>query len=404
MEAKYFGAKVRQRVDGRTCEFFIFVARAKDVAKWAGIKRSQDFVEGTQRVFRKARANAVAKFLRADDVNTVPNNILLAFGDGVANFDSAELTLKDCINAEIDNNCDDLIEWGFLRFDFEERQAEHLRPAMIVDGQHRLAGIASFAEEDLPVLIVSLVNATLQEQAFQFIVINDKAVRVSQANAKSIIADQEEPALIERLLKSGVKYGEYTPLLRMFNSSEGSPFYQMLRWDQNRDGKKIVDLSAVEQMASYTSQYFGRYVEDDFDSLVDIIFTVWKTVRAQFGDFWEIESEATMSDAQKKFFSKVNLLAFHEFLMENVKKGAEFDLVSDIYDTDAVSAFILERPLKLISPEFWKSDWRVQLRDNSDVRRKIKENLEATVDNIKMGQFWSTDLDLIRGSAEESQG
>ena len=401
MEAKYFGCKVRQRLDNQTCEFFIFIALAKNVRKWAGIKRSEDFSEGTQRTFRKARANAINKFLKADSINTIPNNILIAFNEGKSEFHTINEGIKNCIDDQIDNDCSEQINWGFLTFSYEEDQQDHEKPALIVDGQHRLYGISAFESENLPILIVSLINASLQEQAFQFIVINDKAVRVNQTNAKSIIADIDEPPLIERLLKSGVKYGENTPLLRIFNNTEESPFHQILKWDQNREGQKIVDVSSIEQIASYTKNYLGRYIENDFDSLVDITFTVWKAVKAEFAEFWTF-AEQDLNEGQKKFFSKVNLISLHEFLMENLKKGYDFGMVTDIYDSTIVSKFVTERLLKMISPNFWVNEWRVKLKDNTDMRNMIKRNLETTVDNTRMGQSWNRDLDLVRISSENT--
>lgn len=63
---------------------------------------------------------------------------------------------------------------------------------LIVDGQHRLHGISEFLYEDLPVLVVCMVDASVQEQAFQFIVINNKAVRVPTDNVKAIIAHLDD--------------------------------------------------------------------------------------------------------------------------------------------------------------------------------------------------------------------
>lgn len=227
---RYFGCRVIQRDDNNTTPLFIFHAKTRDVRKWAGIKRIEESTEGTQRVLRETRRKAITRFLKADSTNIIPNNILLAFEPDTAKFTSLDDKLmsfaSDIVNPH--NNCNGMTDWGFIEFSFDVNEEELLRPALIVDGQHRLYGISDFKDEDLPILIVSLLNATPEEQAFQFIVINNKAVRVPTDNVKAIIANLDEERLRTRLLKAGVKYGNTSPILRDINDLDSSPFYRLL--------------------------------------------------------------------------------------------------------------------------------------------------------------------------------
>jgi len=52
-----------------------------------------------------------------------------------------------------------------------------LKPALVIDGQHRLFGAAK-VEENIPLLVCSLVKPDWKEQVFQFTVINDKATGI----------------------------------------------------------------------------------------------------------------------------------------------------------------------------------------------------------------------------------
>lgn len=283
----YFGCRILQRENENTIAFFAFYARSKDVIKWAGIKRSKEFPEGTQRILRPPRKRAITRFLKADNINTIPNNILLAFEPNRVKFRSLKNKITKCIpKVDIHNDCNNHIEWGTLNFSFDTNEPDHLRPALIVDGQHRLYGISDFPDEDLPIPIISLIDAPLQEQAFQFIVINSKAVRVHAENAKSIIADVNEEALERRLLRSGVKYGEKTPFLALVNDSPSSPFQNLLKWDANRDGEKLVDLTTVEQAEKYINVIFARYLEGDEDSLTEIFFAIWRAVKSNYPELW----------------------------------------------------------------------------------------------------------------------
>ena len=58
-----------------------------------------------------------------------------------------------------------------------EALRDMLKPALVIDGQHRLFGAAG-VEEDIPLLVCSLVQPSWKEQVFQFIVVNDKAAGI----------------------------------------------------------------------------------------------------------------------------------------------------------------------------------------------------------------------------------
>jgi DGQHR domain-containing protein len=387
----YFGCRVIQRKNKDTTAFFVFYARSKDVIQWAGIKRSEDFPEGTQRILRESRRRAIMRFLRAEGINTIPNNILLAFEPRKAKFGSLKSKVKGCLtNVDVQNGCGNQLEWGTLKFSFDNKKPDHMRPALIVDGQHRLYGISDFAEEDLPVLVVSLIEAPILEQAFQFIVINNKAVRVPAENAKSIIANlDEEEALQRRLLKAGVKYGDKTPFLANVNDLPSSPFQNLLKWDYNRDGTKLVDLTTVEQATRYIQVIFARYLEGDEDSLTEMFFAIWRAVAANYPELWGNDN---------KFMSKVSLMAYNEFLVERLKGAHAFDVV-DIFDSKDVERTV-SSIVRQIPKEFWESEWAIKLQDNTNMRRLIKEDLDRITENVKLKAPWSEDLQLLEAPSE----
>ena len=207
----YFGCRIRQREDTNTVTFFIFYARVKDVKEWAGIRRVGTSSEGTQRLLRETRKKAITRFLRANPENTIPNNILLAFESDQTRFTPLDQKINQSIsNFDIHNGCESLLEWGILEFEFDsDLNNDDSFPAFVVDGQHRLYGMSEYEKENLPVLIVSLLDASVEEQAFQFIVINNKAVRVPTENVKSIIANIDEEKLQRSSFESRCKVWKY---------------------------------------------------------------------------------------------------------------------------------------------------------------------------------------------------
>lgn len=386
MEIKrYFGCRVKQRIDNNTVPFFIFYARINDLKQWVGIRRSEDLPEGTQRILRPARKKQITRFLASSAVNTIPNNILLAFDPGCATFTPLDDRITVCFpDIDSHNECENQLEWGILEFSFEPGQEDHLRPALIIDGQHRFYGMADFAQEDLAVLIVSLIDANIEEQAFQFIVINSKAVKVSTVNAKSIIGDmKDEGNLIDRLLKAGVNYADQPVILRDINDLTSSPFQALLKWDYNRGDNKLVELTAIEQALKYLHALF-TFLEDDEDSLLAIFFAIWNAVKASYPELWGNDST---------LMKKVSMIALNEFIVDRLKMAWEFGIL-DIFETKKVENTTLDI-LKSIPVEFWQTKWSITIQDNANVRKMIKEDLERMVNNHKLRRVWHEDLQLF---------
>ena len=159
------------------------------------------------------------------------------------------------------------MHYGIINFEFDPTTPEHERIALIVDGQHRLIGMSEFEHENLPVLIVAMLDSSVEEQAFQFIVINNKAIKAPVDNVKSIIAENYDDTLLrERLLNCGVTYGNNSPLLKDVDDLDISPFQHLLKWSHNRDGTQLVELTTIEQNVNYISDVF-TFLNDDEDFL-----------------------------------------------------------------------------------------------------------------------------------------
>jgi DGQHR domain-containing protein len=399
----YFGFRIKQRIDNETVSFFVFYARAKDIKQWTGIKRSKDFPEGTQRILRPSRKKAITRFLASNSINTIPNNILLAFEPTKTRFGSLTNKIHKCIpKKDILNKCKGQLDWGFLEFSFNPDEEEHLRPALIVDGQHRLFGISDYNEEDLPLLVVSLIDAPLQEQAFQFIVINSKAVRVQADNAKAIIADlgkDIEDELRQRLLKSGVKYGNQTPLLIAINDLPTSPFQKLLKWSYNREGTQLVDLTTIEQATSHIRALFSTYLEDDDDSLIEIFCAIWRAVKASYPELW---GKDKLGDKKNKFMTKVNINALNEFIADRLKVAHALGFL-DIFESKEIEDLV-SKVFSSIPKEFWEAKWResIKIQDNANVRNIIKEDVETLMDNFKLKRQWNEDLKLTEDVTEDA--
>lgn len=388
---EYFGFHLQQRESASAVKMFAFYARVRDIKDWVGVRRVSEDGQGTQRILTNTRVNAVKRFIAANPENTIPGCILIAFSGGTAQITSLEHQLAGCLDYDnLSNDCKGKVAPGMLKFSFDQDLPEWERPAMVVDGQHRLYGLSSFPEENLPVLIVALIDADLLEQAFQFVVINNKSVRVPTDDVKSIIANVNEELLQERLLTAGVRYGEKSPLLRDLNDLQESPFYRLLDWGYNiaKGGEGVITLTAVEQSIRFIKILFDAPLsrgadEGDEDSLLQIFMAIWRGVKINYPSLWGREN---------KLMSKVAINSINEFIAERIKSGWEFGLI-DIFDVDKLEKFSHER-IKVVPEEFWNSEWKIPVQDNANVRKLIKSDLESLSENSKLKRVWHTDLKL----------
>ena len=377
---QYFGCKVAQRGKGTAVEFVVFVAHAKDVAQWTGVRRVGEHIKGTQRILKTARAKAIQRFFSSDRTNIIPGSILIAFDEHAATFISLQERMEACISdLDICNNIEDKVEWGTLQFSFDENVSEHLRPAFIVDGQHRIRGMADLPRTDLPIMVAALLNASHEEQAFQFVVINNKSAKVPTDNLKAIISQFDEDKLRDRLLNAGVNYGDVSAILKDIDSQDESPFKGLLDWPLhplNHNSRQKVKLTTIEACLDYIAARLPVF-EDDEDTKKEVFYAIWRAIAGYFSGLWL---------SNDKFMTKVNINALNEFVVDGITYAWMGNIV-DVFDVASVEAQT-KNIIKMIPDEFWTRPWSeaVRIQDNSVIRGLIKDELGMVSQNVRMGR------------------
>lgn len=383
MRKEFFCLKLNQRLAPETANFVVFVALAKDVDSWTGIRRVGEDTRGTQRLLKTTRVNAIKRFLAANPINTIPVSVILAFNPEIIEFADLTPQLTDALSGvDFMNGINGKGKWGKISFEFDPEGLIEDRPALIVDGQHRIKGMAK-VEEDLPIVIAAFINAQPQEQAFQFVVINNKAQKVPTDNVKAIIRNINEDDLQMRLLKAGVSYGKYPATLGDIDDSEDSPFYKLLDWPLNQTNNKIVQLTTIETCLKYIKAILPILSEDD-DSLKGLFIAIWKGVKGFYPSIWL---------TNEKFMSKVNIIALNEFIIDKLE-NAWLNDDFNIYEPSEVEG-ITNRFIEDIPVEFWTTEWTSPLQDNAVIRSRIKDDLRKITQNIRAGRDWDNSLKLI---------
>jgi DGQHR domain-containing protein len=380
----YCGLRFKQRNDPSSPSFFVFMAPAKSIVKWTGVERTTERAGAVQRSLRESRLSGVRRFLRSNDRNTLPNNILIAFVPGQTEYTS----MRDRSEISFQNGCATEVEQGEISFSYDPEAPEQDRPALVVDGQHRLFGVAGLEGEDVPLLVVAMLDAPPEEQAFQFIVINNKAVKVPTTTVKSIVADYEdlEQNLLDRLVPAGITYGKQSAFLTSAGESEGSPFYGLLDWDRNRDGERIVTITALQSMLGYLRSETELIVEKDDDSIQQIFMWVWNCLKDLYADLWTSKNE--------KFFSKVNLVAMNEYCVDRLRSLASMQMLNLFKEDEVVDS--TGKAFAHIPSELWLKEWTgVRIQDNRVVRELLQTTFEKVAANCVRERPWDQDLRLF---------
>ncbi len=155
---------------------FSFSTRpAGEILQWSAIKRLEEIAGAPQRQPSPAKVRAIRRFLETDARNTIPTSVILTL-----DLAPGQLVLRDQDSS-----------FAVLEFDFN---AGDVRPGLVIDGQHRLMGIESFGYET-QVNVVAILGANDEEKAFQFLVINNKASKVSVDHIRALALHYERRSI-----------------------------------------------------------------------------------------------------------------------------------------------------------------------------------------------------------------
>ena len=207
------------------------------------------------------------------------------------------------------------------------------RPAMIVDGQHRVNGAAA-VEQNIPFSVCAINNCPWEEQVFQFVVVNQTAKPIPGNFLSSITSTSlttgEIDSMRARLRDVGVNVDEHE-MMDLIDQSQDSPFREMINFGvPGEQGQlKYVGMKKLaNQFRKMTGlpydAYFRIYVvgqqnrnerkaEWMRDEWSRYFFKFWETVRTKFdaeippGDepLWQANSQLlrmkTLEVLQKSF-------------------------------------------------------------------------------------------------------
>lgn len=358
----------RQRQNqANTAEFCLFHAPVAEILAWADIRRLEATREGQQRARNDAKVRAVKRFLGPTE-NTIPTAVVL----------SLNLPPEARVN-----------EGGVtkLRFTYEQGSTP---VGLVIDGQHRLLGAQSY-DSTIHLNVVALLTGDMDEAAFQFMVINQKASRVATDHIRNLFAQRTDTRFRDRLTSARLSVDRRYDLVELANEDPESPFYHQVDWPTTPEANRIVKPAAIHIALRELQEREGVREFADDDTLLDFFFAVWQEVRAAYGNLWVLES---------KLLSKVGIAAMTKYVADSAVNSFQLGEL-EITDPAAVRGRV-RALLSFQTPDFWTGDWSLTGKDNPAGRKAVADALVQINLNLRGGRSWNTDVKLLTPGEDET--
>lgn len=363
----YDALSYTQRDDAGAPRFVVFHAAAKEIAQWADVDRlSVDNKTGAQRPLRKLKVGKVARFLRADTANTIPTAVVIALDSASAKFS----------NGNKDASCG--------RFQLTMGEGGR-KPGLIIDGQHRVFGALQFAA-DTQLNVVAFLGGDDAERAFQFVVINNSAAKVSKDHIKALNLQYDPAKLNKRLIGSagvamGVSDEKYEDLALLDSSP---PFKGLIEWPTNEHG--FIAANALEGALAETKDRAHLLGIEGLE--IDVFLQIWTKIHALRKSLWKPVPES-------RLLMKVSIYALSVYILDSmVAKLRTDDLPVDYTDIDTLDNLV-ERVVSRIPEQFWTTEWTSKELDTASGRKTVLDALGVIDSNVRYGRTWYDGVAII---------
>jgi DGQHR domain-containing protein len=377
MTFRYSGFRFQQRTGADVPQFCLFFAPAGEVEQWADVQRlGPDSPEGIQREPVPSRINAIGRFFERDLHNTIPTAVVLALRgarlEPIAAACSAGTPAEQL-----------LAEAGACVVEIDVIGGQP-HPGLIIDGQHRLRGMAKF-NPDLKLPIVAILEPTDLEAAFQFMVINNKSAKVPRDHLRALALNYEDGALRDRLESARLSLDENVGSVGVLDEDPESPFRGLIAWPMNPHANRIVAPSAIESIIGYVRSLGLRDLEEA-DGVNAFIIAMWGTIKDRWTDVFNGETH---------LLEKVGVVCLTQFIGDTMKKWlvnprTRFSVGNPVEVAENTGLI-----LDMLDPNFFAAKWASTSYDTRAGRDQIINALEVISVNKSNGDPWYQDVSVV---------
>lgn len=312
-----------------------------------------------QRRENSAKRRQITKFFD-DPLNTIPTAVIIALDGSKVSSSNDVVTIPT-------------------------GQADR-KAGLVIDGQHRLLGISDY-DKSIKLPVVAIMDASDEEKAFQFLVINNKGSKVSQNHIKALSLAFKKRILAARLKSAKIALDNDRLLhVDILNTSSESPFLNRIDFPTTKGKlKKIVPESFEKALQHIESLNLPKL--EDADIQRDFFVNIWRQISKDWGG-------AIFVDACK-LTEKVGVICMTRYIVDRLAAMADiedFDL--DLSDLEEVARQV-EKLLKRQTLDFWNAKWKGAGYDTALGHTKVLEALTRISRNLKEGREWDTDIDIL---------
>ena len=358
-----------QRSEGAPKQFSL-VAPVDLLTSVLTVSRRAENKSGYQRKENRSKIRKIVKYLETD-TGVLPNAITVAFDE----------SRKGATVKFVSRKRDGLVEYGDLVVSFSNG-----KPGLIIDGQHRFL-VARIAYPEMPIAVSGLLDADRFTQLVQFVIINNRATRVSGGHLNVLMADvaklegSQKARFDEYLKQLGLTEIRDADVVAYLNEKDGS-FEGLLDFPDNPYGfvsstelARLVAQSRKNGVLSKATRdgSLGTDSEEIFDNLC-------AGIRQRFKRLWETE----VGQRKKVVDRKIKKKDFKQRLLHSATLNVLVTLVDE--NMSAVSSLgkwkddpgalvdLVSRFLKNIS----EADIKSLTPDNTtEGRRRLRDSLEG---------------------------
>ncbi|MCM5571085.1 hypothetical protein M6I34_11265 [Burkholderiaceae bacterium FT117] len=293
---------------------------------------------------------------------------------------------------------------------FRDAIADYVKPAMVIDGQHRISAGAKFGPKGLPFMVCGLYDATWSEQVFQFTVVNIKPKKIPPSLITSIAAlslsKVEQSQLRGRLNQAGVKMTE-VEIMSMVAYDDQSPFSNFIDMGVGEKSAKsdLLGYAAIKRVAKvwYTAQ------RNSFVQIAKSLFSTenankarseWRSSKIWFDFFclfWGIVRDHYPNSYWKKyegnrFFIGASLWALQEALLieadgqmkSHWKVAPEASMEERVESLRVAFEDVVRTNLAYVPVDMWSVPWEKVSLDTNQGRDELRKLLSKLINDGKI--------------------
>jgi len=287
--------------------------------------------------------------------------------------------------------------------------ADELKPAILIDGQHRIMGTKKLGQ--IPFLVTALPKAEWPELAFQFIVTNRTARRVAESLLISIVGQSlskdQRAQIEERLREANIRVGLIEAVMRV-HEDELSPFYGMIAFGlKNEPGfidaaamrGKVIKLwyerqDPVRELFAHLCEGKSQNEKTEYWKSEELWFecfcAFWEAVKERYKGTQVFSTELAdkfskrpvsrlMTATVLKIFQETVLIHVAEFLKQKAK-SEKIPIASSVPTANDFKQLVT-RTLEDLQPEFF-TDWQLTGFDGS---KGARDDLSGAIKSVIKG-------------------